>query len=82
MSWKMYLAMIASLTVMLSVLFIVAWSALGNAAWHYRQSREIRIPEESSEMNPGTVRWKLPLWKAVPLALAAAWLVVHFIVQK
>lgn len=82
MPWKMYLVMIAFLAVMLSVLFIVAWSALGNVIWHYRQSREIMIPGDNSEMSLEPARGKLPLWKAVPLALAVAWLIVHFIVQK
>ena len=67
---------------MLSVFFIVAWSILGNIAGQYRKSRELRIPEGNRKIGQETSPWKLPLWKAVPLALAAAWLVVHFVIQK
>ena len=44
MSWKMYLLMIAFLTVMLAVFFMVAWPVVENVTWQYRKSRENREP--------------------------------------
>ncbi len=76
MEWKMYLSMIAFLTMMLSVFLIVACSALGNVVLQFRQSREKRSPGVNSE----PVSWRLPLFKAVPLAVLIAWMIVHFIV--
>ena len=82
MSWKMYLLMIAFLTVMLAVFFMVAWPVVGNVTWQYRKSRENRVPGDEGGLSFDQAGWKLPLWKSVLLALAAAWLVVHFIVLK
>jgi len=75
----MYLGMTAFLTIMLSVFFIVAWSVIGNIAWHHRQGRPGR-------MTPGgrsreDVNWRLPVWKAVPMGLVTAWIIVHFVIQ-
>jgi hypothetical protein len=80
MEWKMYLLMIAFLTTMLSVLLIVSCSVVGNVILQYKQSKEKRIPG-NSEDNSLPAPWRLPLFKAVPLAVALAWLVVHFIVK-
>lgn len=80
MEWKMYLLMIAFLTTMLSVLLIVSCSVMGNVVLQYKQSREKRISGNGEE-NPLPAPWRLPLFKAVPLALVLAWLVVHFIVN-
>ena len=78
MEWKMYLLMIAFLTTMLSVLLIVSCSVVGNVVLQYKQSREKPIP---GNKNPLPAPWRLSLFKAVPLAVILAWLVVHFIVK-
>ncbi len=81
MTWNMYLGMIAFLTVMLSVLFIVAWPILGNVVRHYRKGRERRDSAGRAPADDDFIKWTLPIWKAVPPALAAAWLIVHFVVK-
>ncbi len=82
MSWKMYLLMISFLALMLAVLFMVAWPVVGNVVWQYRKSRERRVPGDEGGEDFNLADWKLPLWKAVLMALATAWLVVQFIVLK
>ncbi len=82
MTWKMYLFMVAFLTAMLAVFFIVAWSVLVNVVQQYRWSRRTAADEDDSGIIKGPVIRKLPLWKALPLALASAWIIVHFIVQE
>lgn len=66
----------ALLTVMLAVLFILAWSILGNVFWHYKKSRAGgNLGERVSGGG------KLSVWKALPPALFTAWLIVHFLVN-
>ena len=76
MEWKMYLSMIAFLTIMLSVFLIVACSVLVNVVAQFRQSRE----NQGFGINSEPASWRLPLFKAVPLAMLIAWLIVHFII--
>ena len=75
----MYLGMTAFLTVMLSVFLIVAWSVIGNIAWHYRQGRTGRMTPEGRSGEDA--KWRLPVWKAVPMGLVTAWLIVHFFIR-
>lgn len=82
MTWKMYLFMLAFLTVMLTVFFIVAWSVLVNVAQQYRRSRGRLVDVDAPGITRAAVIRKLPLWKALPPALVAAWIIVHFIVQN
>jgi hypothetical protein len=82
MTWKMYLFMLAFLTVMLTVFFIVAWSVLVNVAQQYRGSRGRLFDEDEPGIAKNAVIRRLPLWKALPLALATAWIIVHFIVRN
>ena len=81
MSMEMYAAMTAFLTVMLSVFLIVAWSILGKVFGHYRNSREVRGNLRFKEPGESVSGWRLPLYKAVPVALALAWLIVHFVIR-
>lgn len=82
MTWKMYLFMFAFLTVMLTVFFIVAWSVLVNVVQQYRRSRGRLVDVDAPGITKEPVIRKLPLWKALPLALAVAWIIVHFIVRN
>ena len=69
------------LALMLSVLLILAWSILGNIIWYYRESREHRNPGNNAVLGSKPPGRKLPLHRAVPLALVLAWLIVHFVIR-
>jgi len=81
MSWEMYLAMTGFLTLMLAVFYIVAWAVLGKVEWQIREGRAGCGNESGETGRQDLLRRRLPLWKALSLALVSAWLIVHFIVK-